>query len=94
MYRRTHVHRRIPGGFLSFEDAGAKTRVYGFGYGDHIQMRDQQGNVWRGSAEQGPDETVRYRFHGPAGLVITGMSDSWGMTLRDDRGRIWRGFFE
>lgn len=93
-YRRNHVHRRIPGGFFHFEQAGSRARVYGFGHGDYIQLRDEHGRMWRGSAEQGADDTVHFRFRTPAGETVTGISDDWGLILRDSRGRTWRGFVE
>ena len=66
----------------------------GFGYGDFIRLRDEFGNIWRGSAEEGPDESVRYRFRDALGRTVTGVSDSFGLVLRDERGKTWRGFVE
>jgi hypothetical protein len=93
-YHRNNLRHRIPGGFFHFEEAGTKARVCGFGHGDYIRLRDENGNTWRGSAEQGADQTVRYRFQSETGHTITGISDSWGLILRDQKGRTWRGFVE
>jgi hypothetical protein len=64
----------------------------GFGDGDYIRLRDEFGGVWRGTADVQDDEIVRYRFRNDAGRTITGVSDRYGITLRDDRGVTWRGY--
>lgn len=68
-------------------------KLYGFGHGDHIRLRDEHGNVWRGSAER-TDDAVRYTFRDPNGRTITGVSDSFGIILRDGKGKTWRGFID
>jgi len=68
--------------------------VYGFGHGDYIQLHAENGETWRGSAEVGAGDTIRYRFQTPSGETITGLSDEWGLILRDQTGRTWRGFVE
>ena len=93
VYRRRHAHSVSPGGFLTFQNALRHT-VYGFGDGDYIRLRDEFGNVWRGSAVREADDTIRYRFRDQKGSTITGISDSWGVVLRDERGHTWRGFVD
>jgi hypothetical protein len=94
IFKRRRTHSKIPGGFFSFEEEGANTRLYGFGHGDHLRLRDEFGNVWRGTAEKVSDESVRYTFRDANGRTITGVSDSYGIVLRDGHGKSWRGFIE
>jgi len=94
VYKKKRVHAKVPGGFFSFEEEATKTRLHGFGYGDHIRLRDEFGNVWSGSAEKGADDSIRYTFRDANGRTITGVSDSFGITLRDDKGKTWRGFID
>jgi len=94
IFKRRRVHSKMPGGFFSFEEEGASTRLYGFGHGDHLRLRDEFGNVWRGTAEKVGEESVRYTFRDANGRTITGVSDSFGLVLRDGRGKCWRGFIE
>ena len=94
IYRRKRVHNQVPGGFFSFEEEASKTRLHGFGHGDHIRLRDEFGNIWRGSAEKSHGDAVRYTFRDANGRTITGVSDSFGITLRDERGKTWRGFMD
>jgi hypothetical protein len=94
IYKRKRVHSGVPGGFFSFEEEASKTRLHGFGHGDHIRLRDEFGNIWRGCAEKAHDEAVRYTFRDANGRTITGVSDSFGITLRDERGKTWRGFMD
>lgn len=82
------------GGFFSLESGDRKSRVFGFGEGDYIRLRDEYGRVWRGSAERLTDNSVRFSFTDEDGRRITGMSDSHGIILRDDRGKTWRGFVD
>jgi len=95
IYRKRSLHSTSPGGFFRFQN-DKKSSVYGFGYGDYIRLRDEFGNVWRGTAEfEGSDHgTVRYRFRDEKGRVITGISDSYGVILRDEKGNTWRGFVD
>ena len=59
-----------------------------------MRLRDEYGAVWTGCAEvQGPD-LVRYRFRDEKGNAIAGISDSHGIILRDEKGKMWRGFLE
>jgi hypothetical protein len=57
-------------------------------------LRDEYGNVWRGSAERVSEESVRYTFRDANGRTITGVSDSFGIILRDHRGKTWKGFID
>jgi hypothetical protein len=94
IYKKNRVHTKVPGGFFSFEEEKSKARLHGFGYGDHIRLRDEYGNVWRGSAEKGADDSTRYTFRDAHGRTISGVSDSFGIVLRDQRGKTWRGFID
>lgn len=82
------------GGFYRFESLKTRSFMYGSGYGDFIRLRDEFGNVWRGEAEKQADDTVRYRFRDSQGRSISGISDSFGVILRDDKGNTWRGFID
>jgi hypothetical protein len=94
IFKRRRIHSKMPGGFFSFEEEGTKTRLYGSGHGDQLRLRDEFGNVWRGTAEKVSEEAVRYTFRDANGRTITGVSDSFGVVLRDGRGKTWRGFIE
>jgi hypothetical protein len=94
IFQRKRVHSKIPGGFFNFEDESSSTRLYGFGYGEHLRLRDEFGNIWRGTAEKVSDECVRYTFRDANGNTISGVSDGLGIVLRDGRGKSWRGFIE
>jgi len=94
IYRRKRRNRGFAGGWFTLEQERTKGRLSGFGYGDFIRLRDEFGNVWRGSAEEGPNDTIRYRFRDALGRSVTGVSDTWGLVLRDERGKTWRGFVE
>ena len=94
IFKRKRAHSKMAGGFFSLEEESSTTRLYGFGHGDHIRLRDEYGNIWRGSAERNPDDSVRYTFRDANGRTITGVSDSFGLLLRDERGRTWRGFID
>jgi len=93
VYRRKQTRRTAPGGFHRFQNASNQS-VYGFGDGDYIRLRDEFGQIWRGSAEREQDNTVRYRFRDEKGHTISGMSDSYGIILRDEKGNSWRGFVD
>ena len=94
IFKRKKTHSKIPGGFFSFEEESSTTRLYGFGHGDHLRLRDEFGNIWRGSAETNADESIRYTFRDPNGHTITGVTDSSGIVLRDGKGKTWRGFID
>jgi len=91
IFKKKRVHSGIPGGFFSLEEESSKTRLHGFGYGEHINLRDEYGNVWRGSAEKSADEVVHYTFRDAMGRTITGVADGSGVVLRDSKGKSWRG---
>lgn len=92
--KRKRVHNAVPGGFFSFQEEFSKTRLHGFGYGEHIHLRDGYGNVWRGTAEKGVDEIVHYTFRDAMGRTVSGVADGPGILLRDARGKSWRGFVD
>ena len=94
IFQRKKRLSKMPGGFFSFEEEATNTRLYGFGYGEHIRLRDEYGNVWSGSAEKGADDSVRYTFRDANGHTISGVSDSFGILLRDAKGKTWRGFID
>lgn len=94
IYRRKRTHSKTPGGYFNLEEERAKGRLHGFGFGDHITIRDEFDNIWRGTAERGDDDAVRYTFRNAKGQSITGVSDQFGLILRDSRGKTWRGFVD
>ena len=63
IFKRKRTHSKIPGGFFSFEEEGANTRLYGFGHGEHLRLRDEFGNIWRGTAEKVSEESVLSLIH-------------------------------
>ncbi len=95
MSGRTEKRRSaLAGGFFHLEEEGTKTRVSGFGYDNHIKLKDEYGNVWLGTAERGNDNTVVYRFRDSKGRSLTGVSEHSVVTLRDEKGRTWKGFID
>lgn len=92
VFARQHKLSAVPGGYFHLEEEATKTRVSGYGHGDHIRLRDEYGNVWVGGAERNPDSSVIYRFRNGSGKSLTGVSDGDAVTLRDERGSIWKGF--
>lgn len=93
IYKRKQVRQTAPGGFFRFQN-GQNQCFFGFGDGNYIRLRDEFGNVWRGSAEREDDNSIRYRFRDEKGMTISGMSDSLGVILRDEKGNSWRGFVD
>jgi hypothetical protein len=93
IYRRRSRYAVSAGGFHRIQNAQRNT-MFGFGEGDYIRLRDEHGNVWRGTATRDDNNTIVYRFRDADGVTITGISDTWGIILRDDRGRTWRGFVD
>jgi len=91
MRQRRRSRHRAPSGFYRFDSLHQRT-VAGFGDGDFVRLRDENGNVWMGQADVQDDETVRYRFRDSDGNVISGISDRSGILLRDEKGNSWRGF--
>ena len=94
IYTKQRKRSRLPGGFFHLEEEKTKTRVSGFGHGDHIKLKDEYGNVWHGSAERNQDNSVVYRFHDGKGRTLSGVSDTLMVTLRDDRGHTWKGVID
>lgn len=93
IYRRKRAKYSSPGGFFHFESAG-KSSVFGFGFGDHVRLRDENGTVWQGQAEPQGDNTVRYRFRDSYGNILSGIADQCGIILRDQNGNTWRGLVD
>ena len=94
IYRRRGRHSTLPGGHFHLENEKTKTRVHGFGFGDHIKLRDEYGNVWRGTAERRDEDGVYYHFRTDSGRTLTGISNSFTVTLRDEHGETWTGFVD
>lgn len=90
--RRTRIRGKVFSGFSRFAGAQSTRLSAGFEDGNYVRLKDEQGNVWRGTAEVLEDNSVHYRFRNVDGKVISGMSDGYGMLLRDERGKIWRGY--
>jgi hypothetical protein len=93
IYRRKNRNSSMPGGYFHLENEKTKTRVYGYGHGDHIKLKDEYGNIWRGSAEK-REEDVYYHFKASNGRTLTGVSNSFVVILRDDHGETWKGFID
>ena len=91
IYRRRRGPGSLQAGYYRFETTMHRT-VSGFGDGDFIRLRDEYGNVWRGTAERQDDNTIRYRFRDSKGRTVSGISDTYGIILRDHSGNVWRGF--
>jgi hypothetical protein len=94
IYQRKGRRVQLPGGYFHLEDEKTKTRVDGYGHGDHIKLRDEYGNIWRGSAARNPDNSVVYRFRDAKGHSMSGVSHGSTVTLRDERGNTWKGFVD
>ena len=91
IYSKQRKRHLIPGGFFHLEEEKTKTRVSGYGHGDHIKLKDEYGNIWRGSAVRNPDNSIVYRFRDGKGRTLVGVSDNIAVTLRDEKGRTWKG---
>ena len=94
IYSKQKKRSRLPGGFFHLEDEKTKTRVFGFGHGDHIKLKDEYGNIWRGSASRNPDNSIVYRFRDGQGHSLSGVSEGSVITLRDEQGNTWKGFVD
>ena len=94
VYLRQRKRAPMPGGYFHLEEEKTKTRVYGYGHGDHIKLTDEYGNTWRGSAVRNPDNSVAYRFRDSKGKSLSGSSEGNTVTLRDERGKVWKGFVD
>ena len=84
--------RGTPGGYYHLESSSSPQRMYGFGEGDFVRLRDEHGDTWQGSVEVQCENILRFRFRNSKGRSISGLSDSNGILLRDERGNTWRGF--
>lgn len=94
MFSRHRKHSTLPGGFFHLEEEKTRTRVTGYGHGDHIRLTDDYGNTWQGRAERLEEATVIYRFRDGKGHTLTGVSDSSAVTLLDEKGCTWKGFID
>lgn len=94
IYGKTRKRTHVPGGFFHLEEEKSKTRVFGYGHGDDIKLKDEYGNVWRGSAERTSENSVVYRFKDGKGRSLTGVSSNLVVTLRDEKGNTWKGFID
>jgi hypothetical protein len=68
--------------------------MHGHGEGDFIRLTGEDGRVWTGSATREPDNSVRYCFRDAKGKSMTGLSDAYGVVLRDETGKMWRGVID
>jgi hypothetical protein len=94
IYAKTRKRQQLPGGFFHLEEERTKTRVFGYGHGDYIKLKDEYGNVWLGSAVRNADNSIVYRFRDPKGNALQGISSGGTVTLRADNGTIWKGFID
>lgn len=92
IYRKQRKRTQVPEGFFNLEDEKTKTRVSGYGHGDHIKLTDEYGNVWSGSATRNADNSICYQFRDAKGRIVSGASENMVITLRDVKGNIWKGF--
>src|SRR6266849_1091178 len=92
IYTRQRRLSRAPGGHFHLEEEKTRTCVFGYGHGDHIKLTDDYGNLWRGTAERNPDNSIVYRFRDHKGNSLSGVAHGDVVTLRDAVGRIWKGF--
>ena len=91
---KQRIRAQVPGGYFYLEEERTKTRVSGYGYGDHIKLKDEYGNEWLGSALRAEDNSVVYRFRDRSGSSLSGVSNDTAVTLRDAKGNIWKGFID
>ena len=95
IYSKSRKRRSsVPEGYFHLEDEKTKTRVSGYGHGENIQLKDEFGNIWTGSAVRNPDNSIVYRFRDSTGKTLTGVSDNVVVTLRDQHGKTWKGFID
>lgn len=90
IYRRRRGGRRAPSGYYHLQSAGKSAQ--GFGDGEFIRLRDEDGNMWQGTVDVQGDDSLHYRFRDAEGNPISGYSDDFGVLLRDSKGRTWRGY--
>ena len=94
IFARTSKRASTPGGYFYLEEEKSRTRVQGYGHGDHIKLADEYGSIWHGSATRNPDSSVVYRFRDGRGKTLSGVSYGTTITLRDERGLTWKGFVD
>ena len=94
IFSKQKKRNRSTGGFFHLEEERTKTRVSGYGHDSHIKLKDEYGNIWSGTAERGADNSIVYRFRDGRGHSLTGVSDNLVVTLRDEKGRTWKGFVD
>jgi hypothetical protein len=94
IYGKQRKRERLPGGYFHLEEEKTKTRVSGYGHGDHIKLKDEYGNIWRGSATRCDDNSIAYRFRDGRGNSLSGVSSDAVVTLRDGKGNVWKGFID
>jgi hypothetical protein len=94
IYSNQRKRRVLPGGFFHLEEEKTKTRVSGYGVGEHIKLKDEYGNHWFGSAMRQDDNSITYRFRDPRGKTLSGVGHGVVVTLRDERGNTWKGFVD
>lgn len=94
IYSKQRKRSQLPGGYFHLEEEKSKTRVFGYGHGDHIKLKDEYGHVWHGSAVRNPDNSIVYRFRDGHGRTLTGTSDNVVVILRDEKGNTWKGFID
>ena len=94
IYRRRRSHGSTATGFYRFENTRSRSGMSGYGDGDFVRLRDEYGTIWNGRADPQDDNIIRYCFRDATGRSITGLSDSFGIVLRDEKGNTWRGFVE
>ncbi len=94
IYGRRRKRSQVSSGTYRFESVSSKATLVGYGDGDFVRLRDEYGNVWTGCAEAQGSDLVRYRFRDDKGNAIAGISDTYGIVLRDAKGKMWRGFLE
>jgi len=83
---------RVPSG--QYRLTSPNGSLTGYGEGDFIRLRDEQGSVWSGTACRQPDDSIRYMFRDQGGRHASGVSDGNGIMLRDETGRCWRGIVD
>jgi hypothetical protein len=94
IYRSKKLRTHATGGYFHLEEEHTKTRVVGYGHGDHIKLKDEYGNIWQGSAIRNQDNSVVYQFRDGKGRTLIGISDNLTVTLRDEKGKTWKGFVD
>lgn len=73
-------------------ESGNRPVLQGFSDGDIIKLRDEFGREWLGTAEPFDQDMFRLRFRDEKGNPVSGVMDRSGITLRDMKGKTWRGF--